>query len=181
MTLRPLSSREQVLSAVGLVILCFAAVFSWGIEPMIERWRRLEGQILAQEMRLTLDRRILAQGKALRAQYARYLDSLQTQGSDEEEVGRLLQEVDRISGEMGTGVRMHGLRPRAPTDGGTYRLYGVEAETMGPLQDLCRLIYLLEQSPAGLRVARLQLGPAGRGGDELEGRMVITKMILARK
>ena len=174
---RSLSRREQILAGVAGALLLLSGVYTWGIEPLVSQWLQLREQIRVQELRLLRDRRILAQGEVIRTAYAQDAQDLQAGEAEEEAVGYLLQEVDRISGSLSGGVRVRGLKPQATQEKGAYRVCEVEVEAEGTLQQLARLIYKLERSPVGLRVSRLQLGPTGEG-EELEGRLVIARIVV---
>ena len=177
MTFRRLSRREQVLAGVAFVVVALGAIYTWGIGPVWERWTRLEAQIRVEEMRLLRDRRLLEQEETIRAEYAQDAQNLQADVTEEEVVGQLLQEVDRISSALGPQVRMRELKPQASVDRETYRVYSVELEAEGRLSELAQLVYELERSPAGLRVSRLQVGPTGEG-EELEGRLVVRRIVV---
>lgn len=175
MKLGPLTRREQILSVSAAGVLFCAALYLWAVEPMVEQWAQLDGQIYPEEMRLGRQRQILARAEAIQTSYEAFVASRASAATDDEIVGGLLKRVDQTSGVVAGNMQIQGLKPQPVVDQGAYRIYSVECETEGNLVDLGRFVYELEHGAAGLRVSRLWLSAAGEEG-ALKGRMVITRI-----
>ena len=173
MTLRPLNPRERLLVGAGAGLAFLALVYGWIVEPLALEWISLGKRIEVREMQLQRDRRLLARQDLLRAAYAERAETASPAAAGG--LGGLLREVDRIRATA-PQVLVRQLKPQPPREMEGFRLYGVELEVEGPLPALSRLVYELEKSPAGLRVARLRLDAGAEGG--VEGRLVITRIDL---
>ena len=177
--MRLLKQRERVILVGGVVLVALVFVCLEGVVPMWARWSSLRHQTHILSQRLWQDRQLIAQDETIRATYAQDVRGAFLSGSGGDAAGMMLQAVDRIASQVGAEVRIRELRAHPAVDEDNYRILGVELEVEGNLMALGRLVHALEHAQEKFRVTRLQVRSLGVNDDVLEGRLVVTQLVVS--
>jgi Tfp pilus assembly protein PilO len=97
-------------------------------------------------------------------------------GSDEEEVAKILGEIEALSRQ--SGIYLVDMKPQAPKDIDFYKEYTVEIEVEGEMIPLTTFLHQLNTSPQLLRIKKLRLTSKEEGQTGLKSSMVITKVLV---
>ncbi len=171
MTILNLSKGERNILYLCLLVILSSLLYTTLVEPGVRRWRVRRERISAQELRLEKNLKIIAKRKAIEGCYQGYSDRFKSQGTEEEEMAKMLKEIETLAGDL---VHITDIKPRPAKEKGFYRQYSVEIEYEAPIRPLTQFIYGLQNSPQMFKITQLQLN--AKGPDKLKGWMLATKV-----
>ncbi|NOX97533.1 MAG: type 4a pilus biogenesis protein PilO [Nitrospirae bacterium] len=177
MILSNLSKRERCIFFISLAVVFLALSYNFLIEPLAQRWTKVNAEIVRKEMELERNLKIISEKKIVFEEYKKYAEQVKAKGSDEEEIATLLQEVETIAAR--TSVRLTNVDEPPPVKKTKfYKLYGVKIELEAPIGPLTKFIYQLEKSPQVLSVQQLRLSAKSSRSSILQSYMLITKILI---
>jgi Tfp pilus assembly protein PilO len=190
MFLDKLSAKEKIGLSVAFVFLAVAFLDRLLISPIRARFNALNQQIRTGEKQLGSDIRNLNQKDAIEEEYRKSFPYIQRSGSDEEEVAKILGEIESLARK--SSVYLVDMKPRKPQPvgsppGGTsgpaegtdfYKEYTVEIEAQGQMESLMNFIYQLNTSSQLLRIETLRITQTKSGSKTLTASMLITKVLV---
>lgn len=169
-----LSKREKSVLYFAIGILLFSLVYTFILEPMLKKWTRLGGQILVKETKLKKNLRIISQREFIQSEYAKFVNFIETGGTDEEKITKLLGEIEGKAN--GAFVHITDIKPRQTKDFRDYRRFTVDLEIEASMENLSKFVYDLYSSSQFLRIEKLQLNAKGSQSNILNCHMLITKL-----
>lgn len=146
------------------------------ISPVRARFNSLNQQIRITEKQLGSDMRNLNQKEIISEEYNKYVPYISRSGSDEEEVARILGEIESLARK--SSVYLVDMKPRKPREIEFYKEYTVEIEAEGYMESLTGFMYHLNTSSQLLRIETLRLNPTKTGSSVLTASMLITKVLV---
>lgn len=171
-----LSSKEKLGLTIAFAFLALASLDRLLISPVKARFNALNQQIRISEKQLGSDMRNLNQKKVISEEYEQYLPYIRRSGSDEEEVAKILGEIESLARK--SSVYLVDMKPRKPREINFYKEYTVEIEAEGYMESLTSFIYQLNTSSQLLRVETLRLNLTKSGANILSASMLITKVLV---
>lgn len=178
MILRKLSLREKRLLFSTIVVLFFFVSYALLLEPAIKRYREINQEIALKEANLKRALLMIEKKKEIRNQYEKYAGHIQMRGSDEEEMGKLLKDIESLSAGL---ISFSSVRPRSVKDLDFYKQFVVEAECKAGIKPLTEFIYQLEHSSKMLKIIRLRINTKEGGTAPLQASMLISKILIPQK
>lgn len=177
MILSNLSKREKHVLYLCLTVVLSALFYNFLIEPLAQRWIKVNEDILRKEMELERNLKVISEKETVLKNYKEYAGRVKAKGSDEEEIATLLREVETITAK--TSVRLTKVnKPRPVKNMKFYKLYSLEVELEAPIGPLTEFIYQLEKSSHILKVEQLRLSAKGGQSSILRSQMLITKILI---
>lgn len=140
----------------------------------MKNWAGLNEQILAKETRLKKNLRIISQREFIQSEYAKFVNFMEAEGTDEEKIAKLLSDIEGKANYA--SVRITDIKPRQTKDLQGYRQFTVELEAEASMKNLSRFIYDLHSSPQPLRIEKLQLNAKGSQSNILDCYIRIIKL-----
>lgn len=171
-----LSQKEKLGLSIAAGFLALAFLDRLIINPVRSRFHRLNLQIRISEKQLGGDLRNLNQKGAITGQYEEYLQYVKRSGSDEEEVAKILGEIEALARK--SSVYLVDMKPRKPREADFYKEYTVEIETEGQMPALVNFLHQLNTSGQLLRVEKLRLSLTKSGSSVLKASMLITRILV---
>lgn len=171
-----LSKKERIGLSMAFVFLAVAFLDRLMIAPIRNRFHRLSQEIRTSEKQLGSDLRNLNQKEFITQEYEKNLSYIKRSGSDEEEVAKILGEIESLARK--SSVYLVDMKPRKPEGVDFYVEYTIEIETEGQMESLVNFLHQLNTSAQLLRVEKLRLNQAKAGSTVLKGSMLITKVIV---
>ncbi len=171
-----LSRKEKIGLSVAFAFLAIAFLDRLLISPIRSRFNALDQQIRISEKQLGGDMRNINQKQFISEEYERYLSYIQRSGSDEEEVAKILGEIESLARK--SSVYLVDMKPRKPRDVELYKEYTVEIEAEGYMESLMSFIYQLNTSSQLLRIETLRLNLNKGDSNVLTASMLITKVLM---
>ena len=176
MFLDKLSAKEKIGLSIAFVFLAAAFLDRMLISPIKVRFNALNQQIRIGEKQLGSDIRNLNQKESISEEYGKYFPYIQRSGSDEEEVAKILGEIESLARK--SSVYLVDMKPRKPREVDFYKEYTVEIEAQGYMESLMNFIYQLNTSSLLLRVETLRITQTKSGSKTLTASMLITKALV---
>lgn len=177
MILSNLSKRERYILYISLMVISLALLYNFLIEPLVQRWVKVNEGVIRKEMKLERNLKIISEKETVLKEYKEYAKRVKAKGSDEEEIATLLREVETVAAR--TSVRLTNVnKPRPVKNMKFYKLYSLEVELEAPIRPLTEFIYQLEKSPQILKVRQLRLSARGSQSSSLRSSMLITKILI---
>lgn len=171
-----LSKKEKIGLSVAFAFLALASLDRLLISPVRTKFNALNQQIRISEKQLGGDMRNINQKKFIGEEYEQYLPYVRRSGSDEEEVAKILGEIEALARK--SSVYLVDMKPRKPREVKFYKEYTVEIEAEGYMESLVSFIYQLNTSSQLLRVETLRLNLTKGGSNVLSASMLITKVLI---
>lgn len=168
-----LSARERLLAAAALLAVAAAALARLVAVPALERWRALDQRIAAAELKLARGRHLLDHAGRIEAEHARVVSARREAGSEPEEMGAFLREVEALARQ--NLLPITDLRPLPVETKPGRRLFAVELEARADPARLARFLYGVEAAAPSLRVDRLSLASAPDGA---AAKITVSKVLL---
>lgn len=171
MNIPNLSKGERNILYLCLLVILSSLLYTFLVEPGVRKWRGRRGRILTQELKLEKNLKIIARRKAIESRYQGYSERFRSQGTQEEEMAKMLREIETLAGDL---VHIKDIKPRPAKEKGFYWQYSVEIEYEAPIKPLAKFIYGLQNSSQMFKITQLQLN--AKGADKLKGWMLATKV-----
>ena len=157
-----LSARERAIFYGVVAVVAAVAGERFIYQPTVARLHELDEEILATEGQVRRNLREIATRETVRAAYEQYATHAASAGSDEEEMARLLGEIEGLAGTSGVSLLDVRSRPASVTELGKHYPVEIEAET--GMAALMGFLHGLQSSKNLLRVKQLRVTPKeGRG------------------
>lgn len=162
--LQNLQSREKILILVASIGIVAYFLFSLLIDPMLQRSRDLERQMLAA-------RRQLSDLQTLQGEYQRQksiIDSINGQLKRQQNFA-IFSRLEELAGQTGIRSKILHMKPTVNTPSEAYNEESVEVKMEGvTLEQLVRYLQRVENSPQLMKIKRLDVKP------RLENRQILT-------
>ncbi len=171
-----LSKKEKIGLSIAFVFLAVAFLDRFLISPVRTKFNALNQQIRTSEKQLGSDMRNINQREFISEEYEQYLPYVRRSGSDEEEVAKILGEIESLARK--SSVYLVDMKPRKPREVEFYKEYTVEIEAEGRMESLMSFIYQLNTSSQLLRVETLRLNLTKGDSNVLSASMLITKVLI---
>jgi len=176
MTLSKLSKKEKIGLIIALLILTCALLDRMVINPINTRFRGLSREIGIAEKQLGRHLRNLMSKGDITKRYAKYVMYVKKIGSDEEDVAKVLAEIEALARR--SGVSLSDIKPKTPKDISFYKQYTVEVEANGDMNSIVHFLYQLNSSNQLLRAEKLRLSMKERESSSVVKASVLITQIL---
>ncbi|MGH9428684.1 MAG: type 4a pilus biogenesis protein PilO [Terriglobia bacterium] len=171
-----LSKRERSVVYATVVIVFLASTERLVLHPIVSRLNELDEEILLKENRLRRNLRDLAAREGVRNAYSRYAAYALSAGSDEEEMGRLLNEIEGLARK--SGLSLVNMKPRPAAKINVGKQYPVEVEVVTEMASLISFMHGLHSSKYLLMVKQLRLAPKGGRTTQVNAYLLISETVI---
>lgn len=171
-----LSRKEKIGLSLALAFITVAVLDRLIVSPIRSRVRQINQNIQISEKQLAHDLRNVRQKDQIEKQFEKFVGYVERSGSDEEEVAKILGEIESLARQ--SGIYLVDMKPQAPKDIDFYKEYTIEIEVEGEMIPLTKFLHQLNTSPQLLRIKKLRLTSKEEGQAGLKASMVITKVLV---
>jgi len=176
--LHKLSSREKRLLVSVIILFYFLGTYVLLLEPARKKYRQVTQEIALKEAGLRKALLIIDRKREIENQLQKYAGAIQMTGSAEEEIAKLLTDIEILSANL---VSFTSVKPRAVRDLGFYKQLVVEVECETDIMALTKFIYQIEHSNKMLEILRLRIEASEGGAAPLKGSILIAKVLVPQK
>jgi len=170
-----LAKKERVGLVVALIVVTLVIVDRLVINPISDKFRRVNSDIKLSEKKLSLDLRNINNKNIIESEYKRYKNYVKrSSASDEEDVANILAEIEGLA--RTSSVRLVDIKPQAPKQADLYKEYAIEVEVEGDMEQITTFLYNLNNSAQLLRVVKLRLGLKDKETSLVKSSILITKI-----
>lgn len=174
-----LKPRERSLlfgfSIVALLLVSDFAV----VRPLWNYYVSIEERTAAEEKRLVRNLLNINRKDAVERDYAGYQQFTRPSGTDEEEIGKLLSEIEQTA--RTNKVVLVDMKPREAQSRDFYKEYRAELDAETELANWVQFVHQLEESEQLLRVSAAKLTLKTPDSSVVKARMTVTKIVLLEK
>jgi len=171
-----LSKKERIGLSIAVGFITLAVLDRLVIKPIKDKVDRLNHQIQVSEEELRLDLRNLQEKKVISREYEKYTQYVTKAGSDEEEVAKILAEIEEMARR--SNVNLVDITPQAPREIDFYREYAAEIEIMGSMESVVKFLYRLSNSMLLLRAQKLRMTLKGDESKNVAATILVTKILV---
>ena len=176
MFLEKLSGKEKIGLSLAFAVMAIALLDRLIINPVRIRFQRIDQEIKISEKQLAYDLRNVHQKDRIARQFDEYVEYVQRSGSDEEEVAKILGEIESMARQ--SKVYLANMKPQTPKEIDFYKEYAVEIDTKGEISSLITFLHQLNTSTQLLRVEKLRLSSDKKGDKTLKASMLIIRVLV---
>jgi Tfp pilus assembly protein PilO len=174
---RTFSRREKIVFAAAGVVVGLFLLERGLVSPLARAWSELDEEVASKEIQLRRELQTLEQrDAALRAEKL-YSPSLQQTGSDEEEMVKLLKDIEVHARQA--GVKVRDLRPQPMRKNAYGKVCAVMVTTEASWPPLAAFLHNVETSPRFLRVEKLTVNAKSDSSSVLKAQLLVNKVLLA--
>jgi hypothetical protein len=151
-----------------------AVLLGWGVfSGPVRQWWRQRQQVQQVGQKLIVMERALRQQEQVEAQSKLFEQRILARGTDAEESGLLLRELEALT--RTANVKVKSIRPMLPQRIGEYRKFVVALEVETRVNGMLELLYAIDSSAKILTVESLTLQALRAGPNLLGASMVISR------
>ncbi len=171
-----LSPKEKIGLSLALMFVAVASTDRLIISPVRAKFVRINQSIKISEKQLAHDLRNVHQQEEITAEFEKYVEYVSRTGSDEEEVARVLGEIESLARQ--SSIYLANMKPLTPKEVDFYKEYAVEIEVEADINLLTQFLHQLNTSVQLLRVEKLRLNSKKKGDKTLKASMLITRILV---
>ena len=146
------------------------------VAPVHHKLQQINHEIAISEKQLGRSLRNLNQKDVIAKAYERYTPYVKRAGSDEEEVAKILSEIEEVARK--SAVSLDNVKPQEPKKRDFYKEYSVEIEAEGDMESLVSFLHQLSASSQLLRPEKINLSLQERDSTIVKASIVITKSFI---
>jgi len=171
-----LSKKEKIGLSLAIAFMAIASLDRLIVSPIRDRFQRINQTIKISEKQLAHDLRNVHQQEQITAEFEKYVEFVARSGSDEEEVAKILGEIESMARQ--SNVYLANMKPQTSKEIDFYIEYAVEIEAEAEIDQLTKFLYQLNTSAQLLRVEKLRLSSKKKGDKTLKASMLITRILV---
>ncbi len=171
-----LSKKEKIGLLIAFGFLAAAFLDRLIVAPIRNKIKRINREIEISEKQLSMNLRNIKQKDIIEQKYEKYVDYVKRSGSDEEEVARILGEIEVLARK--SSVYLVDTKPQTPKRVDFYKQYMVEIEGEGEMRSIIKFLYELNVSPQLLRAEKVRLSIKAKKRGVIKVSMLITKVLI---
>ncbi|MFH1282904.1 MAG: type 4a pilus biogenesis protein PilO [bacterium] len=171
MIIKHLSKRERILFYITLLFIVGVLFNFLIISPLANLKEKLSFEIIRKEIALKKNMSVISKKKEIQENYNILSNFIKKQGSDEEESANLLKEIETLASK--SKISLINIKPKPPKEMEFYKIYSVEIEGEGYLEQLVRFIYNLEQSKQLLKAEKLNISVKSSSSSTLKFSLLV--------
>lgn len=172
-----LSKKEKFGIVISAVIISLALIDRVIVIPIKDKLERLDREVIIMEKKLAGDLRNINQKELILTQYNNYSKYIKKAGSDEEEVAKVLAQVESLARQ--SGVALINVKPQAFLAKENYKQFQVEIEAEAGMEALVKFLYGLNTSTQLLRADSLRFAVKEKDASRLRAIIGITKLVVS--
>ena len=165
-----------MLAYAAAVIVLVTATERLVLNPIVSRLHDLDEEIVAKEHQLRRNLREVAARQVVGKAFSRHAAYARTAGSDEQEMARLLNEIEGLA--RNSGLSVVNMKPRSAGKLDVRREYPVELEVETDMARLVTFLHGLHASTYLLRVKQMRLVPKGGRTTQVSAYLLISETVL---
>lgn len=174
--LTKLSKKERIGLFIAMGFASLALLDRLVVSPINNRIQQINREIKISEKQLGRDLRNLNRKGIITKEYQKYIQYIKKVGSDEEEVARILGEIEELARK--SAVYLVDMKPQQPKKVDFYKEYTVEIEAEGDMESLVNFLHQLNNSSQLLRAEKLRLNLKEKGSSIIKASLLITKVLI---
>jgi len=114
--------------------------------------------------------------RSITQEYQKYIQYVSKSGSDEEEVAKILGEIETLARQ--TAINLVDMKPQTTREIDFYKQYLIEVEAEGEMKDLVNFLHQLNISSQLLRAEKLRLSLPKKDSTVIKSSMLISKVLV---
>ncbi|MFC1807534.1 type 4a pilus biogenesis protein PilO [Candidatus Omnitrophota bacterium] len=175
--LNRLSAREKNITFFLIAIVAISLVYSFFLEPLYKRFKRVNSEITLTKIKLQKYASIIKDKSVIDKEFEEYANKLRSIGTDEQEMTKILNELETIASS--SGVNIVSMRPKPAKGKEYYKRFVVEIETESDMNSLMKFIYKTKNSPQVLKTDKLNINTkSDKSGVIIRASLLISKISL---
>src|SRR3989338_3837035 len=139
-----LSRKEKVGLSLAIAFITVAFFDRLIVSPIRSRVQQINQNIQISEKQLAHDLRNVHLKDQIVKEYEKYIGYVERIGSDEEEVAKILGEIESLSRQ--SEIYLVDMKPQSPKNIDFYKEYTIEIEVEGEMVPLTSFLYKLNSS-----------------------------------
>ncbi|MCK4518481.1 MAG: type 4a pilus biogenesis protein PilO [Candidatus Omnitrophica bacterium] len=176
MFIKRLSKREKIIFFAAVSCVSIAILKTLVIAPLNHKINLINRDIKTSAKQLELYMRYLSQKEAIAAEYQKYLGNIKKSASNQEEMAKMLSEIEQLA--RNSSVYVTDMKPQKTAEKDFYVEYNIEVEIESEVESLINFLHQLNNSPQLLRAKKLRLNLKQKESTLLKSSILITKLLI---
>lgn len=171
-----LSKKEKLGLLLAFGFLAVALIDQLVVSPIRTKLKFIDQAVHINEKKLKMSLRNIKQKNMIEKEYEKYVDYVRRTGSNEEEVAKILREIEVLARK--SSVYLVDTKPHTPKKVDFYNTYMVEIEGEGRMDSIVDFLHKLNTSKQLLRAEKVRLSIKGKEPGVVKVSMLITKVLV---
>lgn len=146
------------------------------VAPICSRLSRLDSENRTVEKQLSAHLRNIKAKEAVPEEYKKYMKGIKKTGSDEEEVAKMLSEIEELA--RSSNVALADMKPQPPRAMSSYREYTIDIDGEGDEEGIMKFLYKLNASGQLLRAEKIRLYLKEKNSTVVKSSVSVTKIVM---
>lgn len=169
------SRREKIFAFLAIGAGLFFMAYTFILRPMFSKLAAQEEEIGSGDLQWKKSLKILSQEQSITRQYQPYSEILKLKGSDEQEMARVLSEVEAVA--KGINIRVLDMKPKKVKSLDLYKSFSVDLVVEGAVRDISRFMLELQSPPRLIKVEKFRLQKESSAQPALKAFLVVSKVL----
>ncbi|GEM_PF-3558808 len=174
-TISRLSKRERTIFYITVFLIAFFLFFKFVFEGMLKFNAHLNQELHNKQIQLKRAGQIAKKG-SVQKDYEALIAALKMEKNPQEEMARLLSEIDRIAKD--SAVNVLNIRPQEIEDKKFYKRFSVDLRLEGENRNIMRFVFYLESSPLLLRIDKFNLAARSSQRGFLDCELSLSRVVI---
>lgn len=171
-----LSKKERLGLIMATIFVSMAFLDRLVIDPVKNRLFAVNQEIKIAEKQLERNLRNINQKDLIALAYKKYIKYVKRVGSDEEEVAKILGEIEELA--RMSAVYLVDMKPRLPKWVDFYKEYTVEIDAEGDMESIVKFLHELYNSTQLLRAEKFRVNLKEKKSYIVKTSILITKILI---
>ena len=172
-----LSAREQNILIVCTVLVTAYFSYHFMIMPLKERSENLDRMIEAEIREIKKYKQAISMGEAQDTGYVALIEGYQQQGSNEQVMSNILQEIEQVA--RGLGLNISDLKPQRVREQAFFNQFSISLRIDSSLPEIVKFIHAVQSRPHNFDVQDLRFDKSSRRNeDALKTTLVLQKTLV---
>ena len=174
-----LNKREKIILTITVIVIGFGLLEKNIFSPIR---KKMSASMIRQKMvekKLEKFLSMAVQDGIVKSLYEKYAQSIMQKGSNEEEMGRFLSEIEKLGDKCLISIK--NVKPEKIIDENDFNKYLVKLGIESRMNDFADFIYQLESFPRMFRVEEFTISPKNKNSFIMKISLTISEILIDKK
>lgn len=170
-----MSKREKIILAVACAAICASIFYNFVFDPFIKKWLTIDTRIVAKQVKLQKDIKILSRQQYIKKEYQNYAPLTKGSRSDDQHMADILSEIEGLGRK--TNVYITVLKPQAIKETGLCKKFTAAVELDTTVKDLAAFFYEVGNSAKILKIDSAEIIAKPGQKDSIKAYLLISSIL----
>ncbi|MDD5422527.1 MAG: type 4a pilus biogenesis protein PilO [Candidatus Omnitrophota bacterium] len=173
--IKKISGKERMGLFIALAFVLVVLTDRLVVSPIAGTFSRLDRESKMAVRQLSALLRNMEQKDTVSVEYQKYIQHIKKAPSDEEDIARMLGEIEGLA--RMSSLSVSDMKPQPSRTIGSYRQYSVEVEAEGTEESIVKFLHNLNNSLQLLRAEKVRISLKEKSSADIKMSVLVTKLV----